>query len=385
MRIDMNFEHRDFLVVANNEALVDFSPVQEYCSNRNIIHINKAIHLESFSKYGKNNYLAMNSYLHSQFIAYGLNSNRLDLFSGVYFIMKPKNLDAPYEKFQKYIDDCNHPQKETLCIGFDPIKTIFNNGDPSAGFNIVYHLYNTYKEANITLVGFCGHHPLPNNKIALSGHPTKKEQEWYKNQPRISFLVSEPPCGESFHFPCAVCGANDFDKSKLVCIKNSNRLLLFKTVCANTNVKGVELGVAKGNFSFDLLNCYKNLTLYSIDAWAGDRGHNDNEYSVAKNKLSVFGNRSHIIRSLFSDAVSSFSDSFFDFIYIDGYAHLGQDDGKTLHEWYDKLKIGGIFSGHDYDIAWPKTVKSVDAFAAKHNKKISIINDKPYSSWYFIK
>lgn len=164
-----------------------------------------------------------------------------------------------------------------------------------------------------------------------------------------------------------------------------NRLFFFRQKYQDAHIIGLELGVARGNFSYELLNSCKNLTLYSIDAWGGDRGHDDKEYNIAKNKLFKFQNRSYVIRSFFSEALSYFNDSFFDFIYIDGYAHSGQDNGKTLYEWYSKLKTGGIFSGHDYDKSWPKTVQSVDLFASRYNKKANIINDKPYSSWYFIK
>ena len=148
---------------------------------------------------------------------------------------------------------------------------------------------------------------------------------------------------------------------------------------------GCELGVAKGYFSNDILTYSDIGHLYSIDMWAGDRGHDDTEFSHTNRLLNKFINRNTIIKQVFSDAIKLFEDNFFDFIYIDGYAHTGQDNGQTLYDWWPKLKSGGIFSGHDYDRAWPETIKQVDLFAKDKNIQVQTIIDKPYNSWYVIK
>ena len=57
-----------------------------------------------------------------------------------------------------------------------------------------------------------------------------------------------------------------------------------------------------------------------------------------------------------------FPDFYFDFIYIDGFAESGQEDGKTLYDWWPKLNSGGIFAGDDYSDDWPETKKQVDIF-----------------------
>ena len=40
--------------------------------------------------------------------------------------------------------------------------------------------------------------------------------------------------------------------------------------------------------------------------------------------------------------------------------------GELLLEWWPKVKVGGIFAGHDYSPAWPKTIEEVDKFEASH-------------------
>jgi hypothetical protein len=94
----------------------------------------------------------------------------------------------------------------------------------------------------------------------------------------------------------------------------------------------------------------------------------------------------------FSDAIAHFPDSFFDFIYIDAYAHEGQQGGKLLDDWWPKLKTGGIFSGHDYDPAWPLTVAAVNAFAKKTGRRVTVFpgvtthnREDAYASWFIRK
>ena len=148
---------------------------------------------------------------------------------------------------------------------------------------------------------------------------------------------------------------------------------------------GVELGVAEGEFSEKILANSKLSKLYSVDAWAGDRGHDNSEHMKAFDRLVRFGTRNHILKMRFGDACKTFPDAHFDFIYIDGYAHTGQEDGKTLDDWWPKLKKHGIFGGHDYDSRWPETQRTVDLFVAKHDLELFGILDNPFSSWYVIK
>lgn len=147
---------------------------------------------------------------------------------------------------------------------------------------------------------------------------------------------------------------------------------------------GVELGVAKGIYSEIILQNSKLKTLYSIDRWSDH--HDEREYLGTCQRLSKYGDRSIIMRETFSDAVSKFPDGFFDFIYIDGYAHTGQLNGQTLYEWYPKLKLGGIFAGHDYSPTWQPTMDAVDLFCNKYDKKLIVINgeDKIAPSWVLI-
>jgi hypothetical protein len=111
-------------------------------------------------------------------------------------------------------------------------------------------------------------------------------------------------------------------------------------------------------------------------------------------RLAPYKNKNTIIKSKFSDAVDDFPDEFFDFIYIDGYAHTGQDNGETLNQWWPKLKKGCVFSGDDYHTTeWPLTVKAVNEFCSEHDLKLNIFKFENednnhwcrFPSWYVIK
>jgi len=146
---------------------------------------------------------------------------------------------------------------------------------------------------------------------------------------------------------------------------------------------GVELGVSGGYFSNVLLKTSRLKILFSIDRW--NDHHNYKQYLKAANLLSSFKERSVVLKLTFEEAVHLFKDETFDFIYIDGYAHIGQDNGRTLREWWPKVRKGGIFAGHDYSkTSWSKTVEQVDKFAKDNNLKPEFTEEN-FASWYVTK
>ena len=163
---------------------------------------------------------------------------------------------------------------------------------------------------------------------------------------------------------------------------------------APKNAVGVELGVAEGVFSEMILENCDVQHLYSIDMWAGDRGHTADQYYRAVRRLLPYKHKNTVIKMTFAEALPSFPDEYFDFIYIDGYAHTGQDNGKTLTDWWPKLKSGGLFAGDDYDDSeWPLTVQVVNDFCQERDYDVNVfefVNQDDnhwcrFPSWYIIK
>lgn len=142
---------------------------------------------------------------------------------------------------------------------------------------------------------------------------------------------------------------------------------------------GAELGVAKGSFSNCLLERSQLSLLVSIDRWSDH--HNETEYRRVLELLRRHGDRSLVIRLSFEDALPLFPDGYFDFIYIDGYAHTGQEGGKTLREWWPKLCPGGIYGGHDYSPSYAPTMRAVDGFVAEHGLELHTTREQLASWW----
>ena len=152
---------------------------------------------------------------------------------------------------------------------------------------------------------------------------------------------------------------------------------------------GLELGVAAGDYSRAICDRSQLTHIYGIDRYTDH--HDDAEMTSMLEMLEdqIDIGRYTFLKGSFDNYLENFTDETFSFIYIDGYAHTGQEDGKTLDDWFCKLKPGGIFAGHDYHENWVKTVNVVDAFVAKHNLELNIIdglvNDGDFPSWYVVK
>jgi len=156
---------------------------------------------------------------------------------------------------------------------------------------------------------------------------------------------------------------------------------------------GIELGVADGSFSRIILEKSRLTHLYSIDMWAGDRGHDLDQYKVAIKQLMPFRDRSTIIKARFDEVLDLFPEEYFDFVYVDGYAHTGEDNGQTFIDWYPKLKPGGLMAGDDYSSEWPLVIGAVDRFVAANKLLLNVTGSRmfrehqrgDYPSWFVIK
>lgn len=243
---------------------------------------------------------------------------------------------------------------------------------PSAGALATAHFLRDPDVASVSIFGFDHfaarqHHYWTKNRDDHQGHDPYRESHWFGNlikQGRISRWNPPIPGGQII----GECGTRE-------------------ELVTNLRGVGVELGVASGWFSERILALSKLETLYSIDRWGGDRKHDISEYRNAAEKLNFFGERSVVLRALFAEAVGSFPDAHFDFIYIDGYAHTGQEAGATLEQWWPKLKVGGVFAGHDYSQKeWPKTFTAVNDFIERHGLQLGgVTGADRYPSWYLIK
>ena len=151
---------------------------------------------------------------------------------------------------------------------------------------------------------------------------------------------------------------------------------------------GVELGVAEGIFSSRMVNSGVFSDFIGIDKY-GDM-HDTNEYKNVLKNIGLFA-RYKLLRMTFEEAYDLFDDNSLDFIYIDGYAHTGEEGGVTIFDWSKKVKIGGVIAGDDYHLQWPLVQEAVDQFVELSGFDMYLtteIEDNPYSnfpSWAVIK
>lgn len=143
----------------------------------------------------------------------------------------------------------------------------------------------------------------------------------------------------------------------------------------------LELGVAEGGFTEAILRTGRVKHHYAIDRYSGERTHDEHQYFRALKRIDPYRQMCSLIRADFSMATEFFPDHFFDFIYIDGYAHSGQEEGRTLYDWWPKLRINGLFLGDDYSEQFPNTVKAVDEFVSSKGLSLHVTNCMPGDDW----
>jgi hypothetical protein len=142
---------------------------------------------------------------------------------------------------------------------------------------------------------------------------------------------------------------------------------------------GAELGTGPANFCIPVLQLNEIDFLYTVDEY----NNRPDAFTHAANTIATFESKATLIRETFETAAGLFDDEFFDWVYVDGFAHDGQNDGKTFFQWWPKVKSGGIFGGNSYDMSlWPLLVKKLHSFALEIKRDIYVIDCPPTDGLY---
>jgi len=161
-----------------------------------------------------------------------------------------------------------------------------------------------------------------------------------------------------------------------------------------------EIGVAYGGFSLLALENATPKEYHMVDCWK----HQDGAYEkdpcnlsqrdfdkVYKSVLEKFnsyecedGTRPDVTihRKYSRDAVTSFPDNYFDWVYIDA-DHTYEGIKEDLVLWWPKVKPGGYLAGHDYHdkVKWVDVKRGVDEFLVKQNLKLNLLSKAKYPDW----
>lgn len=129
--------------------------------------------------------------------------------------------------------------------------------------------------------------------------------------------------------------------------------------------RGAEIGVLYGDTSFSLLRDLPTLILFSVDPYlpydepdrtAQHLAHYEN---LARQKLSVFGPRSVMVKATSVDAAPTIPNESLDFVFIDA-QHTYEACKEDIETWFPKIRRGGFVTGHDY--RWDGVTRAVNEF-----------------------
>ena len=143
--------------------------------------------------------------------------------------------------------------------------------------------------------------------------------------------------------------------------------------------KGAEIGVFRGRYSKRLWERMPGLKLFSVDSWMGKY---EKEEAEARASLGRFPGIT-IIKGMSTDVAKTIPDASLDFVYIDG-DHDYEAAKADIEAWTPKVRVGGIVSGHDYQL--PDVRKAVDEVAKKRGVELSVTttdNSREHPSWFF--
>lgn len=154
-----------------------------------------------------------------------------------------------------------------------------------------------------------------------------------------------------------------------------------------------EIGVWKGHSISYLASKNPNSEIYAIDLFEKTDDFyylkNINLYLQLPKIYDIYNqylesqNTRHLIKDIKGtswDMAKKFEDDYFDFVYIDA-CHDYECVKKDIYAWYPKVKVGGLFSGHDY--AWgPDVKRAVDEFCESHNLELKTMDG---GVWYTYK
>jgi hypothetical protein len=149
-----------------------------------------------------------------------------------------------------------------------------------------------------------------------------------------------------------------------------------------------EIGVAKCAFArhfIPALKARKFKHLMLIDPWDVHLYFTDTTQAFMEEsykKAVALNTDVTVLRTTSKDAAENMENGLLDFVYIDA-QHTYDAVREDLGLWYPKVKVGGVFAGHDYHM--DEVQQAVREFAISTGHTINIINDTDGSqSWWIV-
>ena len=159
---------------------------------------------------------------------------------------------------------------------------------------------------------------------------------------------------------------------------------------ANKNLlRCAEVGVRAGENAKEMLQYDKIENLILVDNYIGEE---EKHLPVMQERLKPYWDRCTFIHKPSVEAASDVKDLSLDYVYIDA-DHSYENVKADLTAWFDKVKIGGIFAGHDW---WNKEVyRAVFDFSLAGKHRLYAVQhfydgthtalEAIHSDWWFTK
>lgn len=160
--------------------------------------------------------------------------------------------------------------------------------------------------------------------------------------------------------------------------------------------EGVELGVAHGWYSEQILQHTNLARLYSIDPWSKPAGSDVlhladvSLYLDTLRLLRPFAARSTVLRLYSHEAKVLFARESLDFIYIDS-QHWRPEITRDIANYWPLVRPGGMLAGHDYGTCFPDVTDVVDEFAGREGLELHLTDcdqmagEHVIRTWYVFK
>jgi len=124
-------------------------------------------------------------------------------------------------------------------------------------------------------------------------------------------------------------------------------------------IVGVEIGTGGGGGNVAMLMRAPNIIkLYCVDPWKHVEGAHfeaarpqewhDLTYNAAVKRLEAYKDRTVILKMGSDEAINHTPDEI-DFVWVDG-NHEEEQFKRDVINWLPKVRMGGIYGGHDYQI-----------------------------------
>lgn len=160
------------------------------------------------------------------------------------------------------------------------------------------------------------------------------------------------------------------------------RALPDQAVCA-------EIGVDQGGFTARILEAAQPKRLHLVDPWATKRYDTD-KFEQVRHRFSteLATGRVELHRATSLEAASSFTDTYFDWVYLDT-THAYALTARELRAYAPKVKPGGMIAGHDYSMGnWVMgyrygVIEAVHEFCVQEHWELVFLTAEPIEKQSF--